>query len=738
MGSTMHSITIGSGQPIASHPGILPQGILSSRLKAMGFWHAEGPAAEAGLPSLADVFPWWMMVVLDPDRRRSAHAHLGLSVASRRFGLRDSEDIETRTLGAISCGLPLGAAEAQAEIIHRLLLLEIGRGEQGDDEVVTAMLCGLAHLEGALGSKERWFAEAAGALVDRGCMFQEAFKAIFQLTSVHTPAGMIETIRRLLTLGEGKFALRAAGCLARFGEPGRLELERHARDGSKIGHEPVAAVLESIEGGTLDVLDPFLNDQLWLNRTEACRLVGDLIDTKSIDPSLALEVLLARMKLETDQDCRWVLCQSLGKAVAADPIEGIDRILSEVCELCGDDPSGELMDALSFGVGTHVDARIFEEMRDLFTDEKLAASAALNRCLTWIDGVAPSPADWFCPQIVKSLQWGRLAVPASVAPWFLDGGSMPGHLVVTAMHQQRLRSQLACLGIQHLNAHPDAMPIWEQLLTRAANIGRQDVWSMLGGVIAASRVSTNVLPEELRCAVGCGGPAVPDPTPAGAGRLLAISASRLEASKVAIRMLSQTNPLIREIAREFLAGIPCGAMCSTDIGALPPARGVGPRRNDAAPLGSERLLRSFPESLPLEYQPMFGMKPEVWRLDRKPFQGLIVSSQHRATWGKQILDSNRSEATTAWIQSTPREVVFEAIVACICSGVSELVTIGEWIASLVDPPPPDFPLTPLVLLARERHEFKRGEHPASAPSSADRSSRDYEAIKKRLDLDELL
>ena len=87
----MYSTTIGSGQPIASHPGILPQGIIASRLKAMGFWHAAGPAAEAGLPSLADVFPWWMTVVLDPDRRRSAYAHLGLSVAIRRFGPRDCQ-----------------------------------------------------------------------------------------------------------------------------------------------------------------------------------------------------------------------------------------------------------------------------------------------------------------------------------------------------------------------------------------------------------------------------------------------------------------------------------------------------------------------------------------------------------------------------------------------------------------------------------------------------------------------
>ena len=734
----MHSITIGSGQPIPNHPGILPQGILSSRLKAMGFWHAEGPEAEVGLPSLADVFPWWLVVVLDPDRRRTAHAHLGLSVASRRFGLQDSEDLETRTLAAISCGLPLGRAEAQAEIFYRLLLLEIGRGEEGDDEVVSAMLCGLAHLEVALGSKEGRFADATRALVDRGWMFQEAFKAIFQLTSVHAPAGMVETIRRILTLGDGKFALRAAGCLARLGEPGRLELERLAKVDRKVVQEPVVAVLESIEGGTLDALDPFLNDQQWFNRSEASRALGDLIDTKSIDPSLALEVLLARMKVETDRDCRWVLSQSLGKAVAADPMEGIDRIFSQVCELCGDDPSGELMDALSFGVGTHVDARIFEEMRDLFTDGKPAASAALNRCLTWIDGVAPSPADWLCPQVVKSLQWGRLTVPASVAPWFLDGGNMPGHLVVAAMHQERLRSQVACLGIQHLNAHPETMPIWEQLLTRAANIGREGVWSMMGGVIAASRVPTNVLSEELRCAVGFGGPAVPDPTPAGVGRLLAIAASRLDASKVAIRMLSQTNPVVREIARSFLAGIPVGAGCATDVGALPPARGVGPRRNDAAPLGADRLLRGFPESLPLEYQPIFGMKPEAWRFDRKPFLGLIISSQHRAAWGHLILDSTRSESATTWIRSTPQVEVFEAIVACVCSGVSELVTIGEWIASLVDPPPPDCPLTPLVLLARARHEFKRGEHPASAPSSTNRGSSDYEAIKNRLDLDELL
>lgn len=78
MGSMMRSITIGSGQPIPSLPGDLPQGIFRAGLKAMGFWHADGPKAEAGLPSLIEVFPWWMVTVLELDRTGSTHAHLGL------------------------------------------------------------------------------------------------------------------------------------------------------------------------------------------------------------------------------------------------------------------------------------------------------------------------------------------------------------------------------------------------------------------------------------------------------------------------------------------------------------------------------------------------------------------------------------------------------------------------------------------------------------------------------------
>lgn len=734
----MHSITIGSGQPVPKHTGIFPQGIISSRLKSMGFWHADGPAAEAGLPSLADVFPWWMVCVLDPDRCRSTHAHLGLLLASRQFGLRDSEDLETRTLGSLSCGLPLGTPEAQAKMLHRLLLLEMAQTQQVDVDAITAMFCGLAHLEEGLCSNEGWFADATRVMVDRDEVFPEACKAVLQLVSVHEPVGMVETIGRILTAGEGKFSLRAAACLARLGEPGRLELGRLAQGKQKVGRESVIAVLDSLAEGTLDALDPFLNDPSWHLRSEAIRVVGDLIEVGTIDPSLALEVLVARMKEESDRDCRWVLSQSLGKAVAADPMEGIDRILTQVCELCGDDPSGELMDALSFGVGTHVDARIFEEMRDFFTDEKSPAAAALNRCLTWIEGVVPRPSDWFCHQVVKSLQWGRLPVPASVAPWFLDGGSVPGHLVVAAMHQERLRSNVLCLGIQHLNANPETMPIWEQLSTRSANLGREAVWSMLIGAIAASRVPTNILPEELRCAVGFGGPLVPEPTPAGAGRLLAIAASQLEASKTAIRMLSRSSPTVQEIARSFLAGVPAGAMCATDLGALPPPRGVGPRRNDPAPLGVDRTLRLFPESLPLEYQPIFGMQPSAWRFERKPFPGLIVSSQHRAAWGHRILDWAQSESTAEWIRSAPCEVVFEAIVACLCSGVDELVTVGETIASLVDPPPPEAPLSPLVLLARERQELKRGERLNAASKSATATSDDYKAIKERLNFDELL
>ena len=672
----MNTPRFGSGQPLPPLPLSIDSTILLSRMEAMGLGSIRDTELFSGSPSASDVLPWWLLEVFKKDQCRVPLAHLSSLMAQHRFGLR-AGSFSLRPMQTFCSGLPLGSPEVQAKTLHRLLMGLIHLGESADEDEIVTLLCGIAHLETAIGSNTGWFCSGARALVEGKTPHEEAHRSIAHLAALRPFAGMDDTLGRILMIGETSSCLESMAALLGRGDAGLTQIDLHSDTASAGNQEAILAVLECLESGTLDSLDPFLNDDSWQTRASAARLVGHLVRRKTIAPGPALELLAERMKVEDDSDNCWVLSQCLGEVIAEDPEEGIDVIFNHLCELDGKGVTHELMDALSFGVSETVDARMFEELRDLFSYEDSAGRRALNRCLTWVEGLPPSPLDWVCLPVVKSLQWGRLRLPRSVAPWFSGDGDIASHLLTVLLQRERMPSHTANLGIWHLNRHPETMPVWESLVCRSANLGNEEVWEVFSGIIAASRITTRLSATELRCALGGGAPMNLTGDAAGVGRLIAIASTRLRTAYRAMDLLAHAGPEIQTIARHALSSLPAGNKCPADLGALPPANGIGPSDSDPAVLGLPVQTVLRPEHFDAEFQPMFGMKPLAWKAQGRLLEGLIVACQHRTHWGETLCDWGDEQEVRRLLERNPLSLVHEAIAACTISGVDPLIEVGE-------------------------------------------------------------
>ena len=699
---SMKTLCFGFGQPLPPPPLSIDSTILLSRMEAMGF----GPIHETDLRpaeslSASDVLPWWLLEVHKKDQCRVPLAHLAWLMARQRFGLRTA-GFSLLPMHTFCSGLPVGSPEAQATILHRILMGRIHLRGTAEEEEITALLCGIAHLETAIGSKSGWFSSTSRALIEGGAPHNEAHRTIAHLATLHPFEGMDETLGRILQIGETSSCLESVAALLVRGDNGLTQIDLHSETASAANQEAILAVLESLETGTLDALDPFLNDDSWQMRASAARLVGHLVRRKTIAPGPALELLVERMKAEDDSDNCWVLSQCIGEVIAEDPDEGIDVIFNQLCQLDGKGVTHELMDALSFGVTETVDARMFEELRDLFSYEDSAGRRALNRCLTWVDGLPPSPLDWICLPVVKSLQWGRLKLPSSVAPWFSGDSDIAGHLLTATLQRERMPSHTASLGVWHLNRHPETMPVWESLVCRSANLGNEEAWEVFSGIIAASRIASQLSAAELRCALGGGAPMNLTGNAVGVGRLIAIASTPMRTAYRALDLLAHAGPEMRTLARHALSSLPAGNKCPADLGALPPSGGIGPSDSDPAPLGIPAQTVMRPEHFDAEFQPMFGMKPLAWKAEGRLLQGLIVACQHRTHWGENLCDWDDESEVQRLLERSPSRLVHQAIAACTISGVDPLIEIGELLAGLQPKNPADGPLFPWVTLAQER------------------------------------
>jgi hypothetical protein len=704
------SVVVGSGQPLPEPVGCADHSIVVSRLRAMGLWFSETMPIEPESLSVSDLFPWWMIKVIQRDRCQVSHGHLGSLLTRHRYGLRD-DSYSPRPFQTLCAGIPLGSAEIQGQSIHACLMSVVNEGGLRRENDVTALLCALAHLERAGSGQPIRFASAAKSLVDEMDSFQVAHRAIAHLVALHGFESLIDTVGRMLQFEHRATCLEAAGSLLQFGGAGRERVEAAHHRASPRNRAVIDSVLESAESGTLDALDPWLNDDDWQVRASAARVIAHLMASRCVNPGFAMEALIARMENESENDNRWVLSQTLGQAVAADPDQAVDMIFSKLGDLEGTNPTRDLMCALSLGVGPAVDAGIFERLRDGFSEFDESSRCALNRCLSWVDGMPVSPFDWICPEVIRSLQWGRWALPASVASWFSSESRIESHLVTATLYRERMPAHLASLGLHHLNRNPHVLPIWEQVLTRAANLGNDAVWEVFAAIIAGSRISSGLMPVELRCAIGAGGTPCPEFSPAGIGRLIALASTSLRSSKEAVELLSQASPDIREIARNALMTVADGIQCPADLQSLPPRCGLGPSRCDPSPLGLWLNRSARPEEMSPEYQPLFGMGPAGWKKSGSPLEGLLVSCQHRTRWGDDVFEWFDPQEVAALLQREPASRVQQAVAACCLSGVETLVEVGQILAASIEGTPPDGPLGEMVAICQERHEQRLADAP---------------------------
>gem|GEM_PF-4539158 len=729
----MNTPRFGSGQPLPPSLNSVDSTILLSRMQAMGFSPLRDTQLPSGSPSASDVLPWWLLEVHKKDQCRVPLSHLSSLMAQHRFGL-PSASFSRLPMQIFCSGLPIGNPEAQAKTLHQILMGLIHLGETADEEEITTLLCGIAHLEAAIGSKSAWFSSASRALIEGGAPHEEARRSIAHLAALHPFEGMEDALGRLLEVGETSSCLESIAALLRRGDDGLTQIDLHSEIASAANQEAILAVMESLETGTLDALDPFLNDDSWQTRASAARLVGHLVRRKTIAPGPAVELLVERMKAEDDSDNCWVLSQCLGEVIALDPEEGIDVIFNHLCELDGKGVTHELMDALSFGVDERVDARMFEELRDLFSYEDSAGRRALNRCLTWVEDLPPSPLDWICLPVIKSLQWGQLRLPHSVAPWFSSDSDIAGHLITVLLQRERMPGHTANLGLWHLNRHPEMMPVWESLVYRSANLGKEEVWEVFSGVIAASRIPSRLSNAELRCALGGSAPLDLKADAAGVGRLIAIASTPLRSAYRAMALLSRGGDEIQTLARHALSSLPAGNKCPSDLGALPPAKGIGPSESDPALLGVPAWTTLRPEHFDAEFQPMFGMKPLAWKAQGRLLEGLIVACQHRTHWGESLCDWGNEPEVQGLLERSPVSLVHQAIAACTISGVDPLIEIGESLASLLPKTPADGPLFPLVALAQERLQQSLEDDPEPSPRKpSDKAGDPYNSADEGVD-----
>ena len=729
----MNVSRFGSGQPLPQAPKNVDAAPLLSRMEAMGLPRIRESDIQPGSLSASDVLPWWLLEVHKKDQCRVPLSHLAQLMAQHRLGVRTS-GFNIRPMQTFCSGLPIGSAEAQAKAMHDQLMGLVHLVDESNEEEITSLLCGIAHLEKSIHSKSGWFASASRALIEGETQNEEAHRAVAHLSALHRFDDMEDTLGRILVTGETSSCLESMAALLWRGESGRTQIDVHQDLASAANQEAILAVLESLEDGTLDSLDPFLNDTSWQIRASTARLVGHLVRRKIIAAGTALEVLVERMKAEDDSDSCWVLSQCLGDVIAEDPDEGIDVIFGHLCELDGKGVTHELMDALSFGISEKIDARMFEELRDLLSYEDSGGRRALNRCLTWVEDLPPSPFDWICLPVIKSLQWGTLKLPASVAPWFSGDSDIEGHLLTAALQRERLPSQTASLGVWHLNRHPEMMPVWETLTLRSANLGNEDVWQLFSGIIAASRTPSSLTPAELRCALGGSTPLSPKGDPAGVGRLIAIASTPLESVHRAIEHLSNMGDEIRTIASHALSRLPAGHKCPADLEALPPPNGVGPSDSDPAPLGIPAHTSHRPEHFQAEFQPMFGMKPWAWKTQGRLLDGLIVACQHRTHWGEKLCHWYDEFEVRRLIAKSPERLVQQAVAACTVSGVDPLIEAGQSIAALLPKNPVNSPLAPIIALAQERRQQRLGDSPEPPPQKrSSKASETYSSADEEVD-----
>ena len=691
--------------------------------------------------SAVDLFPWWMLEVLDGERADSRQWHLGKLLVSRRYNISVGESEHRLAWQTFTACLPVGSRD---EV--RQMLLEIVRecaafGEGVSDRPAVAALCGLAHLRRTEpgGSQGRdAFEEAVWALVPGKLEHMDALRAACRLTAESGIRSLVGAIVEIARKEVPALMLDACGCLARLGPEGAAALQAlPGQVGAKVS-TLVQALIDAWERHDFDGLDPSFNSEQWHVRGAAARFLSDLVVAGG-PGGPALEILLARFRVEEDCDVKTLLAESLGEVLHRCGSGGAGRVLTLIQELGGEGNSQHLLDALTFSGQPGVPAEQLESLRPLFEKGDRYGAAALNRCLAFQEGVRPSVLDWIHVPVVKALQWSRIRLPASVAGWFTSTPDIEGHQVTAAILREVELEHAGNLAAQFLRHHPELVHVWERLACLYLNSGTPAVWSLLASALAGTPHAVSMHPAELRCALGASCAPAPRFSWSAVGRLVAVAASPVSHARDAIRLLGSMGPEARELARHALGTIPSGRTSLTGMAALPPPVGIGPSQAPPGSLGTMASRAPGPGAFPLEFQPMFSLRPRAFTQGARAIDGLVVGALHWAEWGADLMSWQDATKTSAVVEEAPIERVQQAIVACGMSGRPGLVRLIRNLGQAAGPACRQGGLGPLVgvLVDRVMAEPEATPEPQPKPASPSTPSR-VDSSDDVIDMDDFL
>lgn len=678
----------------------------------------EGPAD--GLVSALDLFPWWMLHLLDPDRYDSGLGNLPRLLVDECLGCRRKMTRRERALQIYDCAVPLGTRTDVERALLRVIQRRRERVSSKGNDSATALRA-LAHLAqtGGVASPEASFAPAAHSLVAGEPGFPPTLRLLGLLIAQHGFQELAVCLPRCAASGDPGLGLELPGYLACLGKAGRAQSEALMSEATEGNRTPVRAALDAWQEHDFDGLDPFLNHQDWRLRCATARLLAHFARVNHA-PEAVLEMLLARSRVEEDSDTQSVLAQGLGETIRQVGPSAAEPVLALLGERNGSDSNAFLLDGLLFGQPARMEGARLERLRGAGGSQgwhQAAEAQALNRLLAWQTGVPVSVADWIQPPVIRVLQWQTAELPPSVSSWFATSTTVEAHQLTACLMRETHAPTDGYLAAQYLKHHPEVTGIWEALCIQALNLGRSEVWELLAAVLAGSRHPVSLHPAELRCALGfrAGLPLGGDW--AGVGRLLTVAGSRLEQAREALCLLAVHSPEVRELTRHSLASLAANPGASETGSALPPVGAFGPDKLDPAMLGGSPLKLVFPQELPLEFQPLFGLIPPAWENCGPSLRGLEVSALHQIDWSGKLANWSNPQAVANILTGQSIEQIQRAILATAMSADADLNCLAKRLAMAVPDGVLEGALGRIVAVIRKR-QLQTGIGPVAAPGGS--------------------
>lgn len=660
----------------------VPWDVFQRRASAMGIpFVPQGPLGPEVVATL-DVFPWWMIVVYEPNRHDSRVGDLGTVLVEQRYGIQAPKGSRARSVAHYMAGVPIGTRDD----IVRLLLEVVQKGARRDplmEERMDVALVGLGFLR-ATGGDPGPFQQAVDAMVRCRCGKERALKAVGLLAAQHGWPDLAPSIAEFARVDDIDVLLEIPGYLACLGDAGRAMAEPMLARVPAARRSGVQAAVSAWLEGDFDGLDPYVNARSWETRASSLRLLS-LLARMQVAPGMILEILLARAREEEDRDCQRVLGSAVGEAVRHLGRDGASRVVEAIEVLAGDGSSAALLDGLLLAGRSLLGVAELEVLRRTLRPHGLEGILALNRCIARQAGVPISVFDWIHGGFLGFLQWNSVALPSGIAPWLGRTpvlGEVDGPQVSSVMLRGVCREADGLLAGQYLRSHPGVTPVWESLAIQSMNCGESDDWSTLIHVLAASRHPVSLHPAEMRCAIGGARMGMPLRFDWSAvGRLLAVAGSRLEQAQAALWHLGQMGPDVGALTLGVLSTLPSKVECEPGPGSLPPAGRLATAGGHFLSLGLPQVWVPSPMSFPPEYHPLLRILP------RKPVDGPTLvdsverSSLNQSDWAESLLPSKNPSQLAPLLEGLPLEDVQRAVLAAGMCHDSDMHDVGLRLAS---------------------------------------------------------